>query len=257
MHPMPGITWLPLSPKFTIQYLLHGIDWIFEAFIPSGEDNVELHQWRESEGPCRRAFLVPAAVFCVILPVAALSVSSMGVWHLLVPCPSCAHRGNYLLGTLQSWPLMDTVQSKSPAHVALRIPPCTPAAALAYLHTKTLVPEAPTMRTRVLQTSCPQPCPHSCHESVHQPWLALSWESAGCFPATVALALAQATKRTLPFSGQYLTFSNNVWTPDLGRRLLPSLSPCSPSAPRYSRVLLTSLYSLSYSQIIVYIKDSL
>lgn len=71
------------------------------------------------------------------------------------------------------------------------------------------------------------------------------------------LALAQATKRTLPFSGQYLTFSNNVWTPDLGRGLLPSLSPYSPSAPRYSGVLLTSLYSLSYSQIIVYIKDSL
>lgn len=184
-HPMPGITWLPLSPKFTIQYLLHGIDWIFEAFIPSGEYNVELHQWRELEGPCRRAFLVPAAVFCVILPVAAPSFSSMGAWHLLVPCPSCAHRGNYLLGTLQSWPLVDTMQSKPPAPVALRIPPCTPAAALAHLHTKTLVPEAPTMRTRVLQTSCPQPCPHSCHESVHQPWLALSWESASCFLATV------------------------------------------------------------------------
>ena len=39
VHATPGITPLPLGPKFTIQYPLHGMDLVSEAFIltPYGE----------------------------------------------------------------------------------------------------------------------------------------------------------------------------------------------------------------------------
>ena len=37
VHSMPGITRLPLGPRFTIQYLLHGVDLVSEAFILYGE----------------------------------------------------------------------------------------------------------------------------------------------------------------------------------------------------------------------------
>ena len=40
VHSMPGITRLPLGPRFTIQYLLHGVDLVSEAFILYGEHRV-------------------------------------------------------------------------------------------------------------------------------------------------------------------------------------------------------------------------
>ena len=40
VHTMPGITRLPLGPRFTIQYLLHGMDLVSETFIPYGEHRV-------------------------------------------------------------------------------------------------------------------------------------------------------------------------------------------------------------------------
>ena len=52
--------------------------WFLKHLFLMGS-TVRLHQQRELEGPCRRASLFPAAVFRVFLPLAAPSLSSMGV----------------------------------------------------------------------------------------------------------------------------------------------------------------------------------